>query len=148
MWLQAIEEVVIRQHDFMSEPNTLFLLAKHGLKSGSELGLLESWMWNLTEEEQSMKFVSLHRSKSDRANKGGQFVSIREATNTEIREHQDLLRSLDKDLMQVTDTRMIIVFRVDRKWNKIWASSDSHQMAYKGLGYVDIAVYHVGQGSR
>ena len=120
------------------EPNTLFLISRHGLLPGKSKGLLESWMWNLTPEEESMKFLSLHRSKSERAYKGGEIVSVRLATEEEVSKHQELLRTLDKVSMQDISERKIIVFRVLPKWNKLWPKqAKSHQMAYKGVGYVE-----------
>ena len=62
----------------MTEPNTLFILAKWGLKVVD--GVYETHMWILTEQEASMKYVSLHKSKADRAGKGGEIVKIRLAT--------------------------------------------------------------------
>lgn len=84
-----------------------------------------------------MKFVSLHRSKSVRAHKGGEIVSVRDATEDEIAKHQELLKRLSKEAMQDTDSRCIVVFRLDPDWNKIWPkNTNSHQMAYKGIGFV------------
>ena len=48
----------------MKENNTLFILAKWGLKSIRHSGIFESHMWILTDEETSMKYVSLHKSKA------------------------------------------------------------------------------------
>ncbi|RLU00981.1 hypothetical protein [Ketobacter sp.] len=122
----------------MPVPNTLFLIAKHGLEKGSEPGLLESWMWNLTSEDESMSYVSLHKSKSDRAYKGGCIVEIREVSDSEVEKHQELLESLGKDPMQDTGARKIIVFKVDPKWNKLWPrNAKYHQMAYKSTGYIE-----------
>ena len=55
----------------MNQPNTLFLLARYGLKMVDSSGVLESHMWLIDEHESSMKYISLHKSKADRAIKGG-----------------------------------------------------------------------------
>ncbi len=123
----------------MSQSNTSFLIAKHGLNKGSELGLLESWMWNLSEEDMNMSYISLHKTKSDRAHKGGEIVGFRDATDKEVETHQSLLKSLGKDQMNDVDARKIIIFKVSTKWNKIWpAGARSHQMAYKANVYIDV----------
>ena len=122
----------------MSNPNTLFLIAKHGLNKGSKPGLLETWMWNLTTEDESMSYVSLHKSKSDRASKGGRIIEIRQANDAEVEKHKALLDELGKDSMRDTDARKIVVFEVDPKWNKLWPkNAKSHQMAYKSIGYIE-----------
>jgi hypothetical protein len=115
--------------------NTLFLIAKHGLRVGAEPGLLESWMWNLSVEDRRMAFLSLHKSKSDRANRGGSIVGTREASDQEVAEHQEFLRNAGKSLMQDTDGRLIIVFRPIPGWNILWPShGKTNPMAYKALG--------------
>lgn len=124
----------------MPEPNTLFLIARHGLKMGSERGLLESWMWDLTPDDESMSYLSLHKSKSDRAHKGGAIVGFREATEGEVLGHQALLAEIGQEAMQDTAARKIIIFRVDPNWKKPWSKeSRSHQMAYKAVGHVEIS---------
>lgn len=123
----------------MSKSNALFLIAKHGLNKGSELGLLESWMWNLSEDDMKMSYVSLHKAKSDRAHKGGEIVGFRDATDEEVETHQALLESLGKDQMNDIDARKIIIFKVDTKWNKMWpVEARSHQMAYKANGVIEV----------
>jgi hypothetical protein len=121
------------------DPNTLFLIAKHGLKKGPKSGLLESWMWNLKPHEESMSYLSLHKTKTERAFKGGRIVEFRTATNNEVEEHQQLLDKLGKNQMRDIAARKIVVFRVDPDWDKLWPqNAKSHQMAYKATGYIAV----------
>lgn len=123
----------------MTELNTLFLLANHGLRKGPETGLLESWMWNLTSEDQTMIFLSLHKSKGVRAHKGGVIVSIRSATYEEVDEHQNFLKDSGLTAMQDVCARKIVVFRLIKNWNVFWpAHAKSNPMAYKATGYVKV----------
>jgi len=119
----------------MTEPNTLFILAKWGLKVVDNL--FETHMWVLTDEEASMKYVSLHKSKSDRASKGGEIVNIRLATEDEIEAHQALLKKAGSVPMKSVVGRKIVEFRPLRQWNPIWPNNAKRSpMAYKGLGYI------------
>ena len=119
----------------MSEPLTLFLIAKHGLYKGPKQGLLESWMWNLNSNDETMAYVSLHKSKTDRAYKGGLIVAFRDATPNDIAQHQKFLKSIGQEQMQATDARRIIVFQLGPMWNKGWLKEAiTHQMAYKANG--------------
>ena len=68
----------------MTSPNTLFILSKLSLKLIDKKGICESSMWLLTEDEESMKYLSLHKSKSDRAYKGGEILSIRAVSYTHL----------------------------------------------------------------
>jgi|FLMP01.2.fsa_nt_emb hypothetical protein len=123
----------------MTEPNTLFILAKCGLKVVGDV--FESHMWILTDEEASMKYVSLHKSKSDRASKGGEIVNIRLATEDEIEAHQALLKKLGNSPMKSVVGRKIVEFKPLRRWNPIWSSdAKKNSMAYKGMGYIDVDV--------
>ena len=123
----------------LEQPNTLFLISKHGLFPATERGCLESWMWNLEPEEELMRFVSLHKSKSVRAYRGGEIVSVRLATEEEVVKHQELLDTLGKAQMQDVTDRKIIVFRVLPEWNKLWPKkARTRQMAYKVLGHVEV----------
>ncbi len=121
----------------MTEPNTLFILAKWGLKVVDNL--FETHMWVLTEQEASMKYVSLHKSKSDRAGKGGEIVNIRLATEDEIEAHQALLKKEGNGLMKTVVDRKIVEFRPIRNWNPIWPNDAKRSpMAHKGLGYIEV----------
>ena len=121
----------------MTEPNTLFILAKWGLKVVDNL--FETHMWVLTDEEASMKYVSLHKSKSDRAGKGGEIVNIRLATEDEIEAHQALLKKGGNPPMKSVDGRKIVEFKPFRNWNPHWPSAAKRSpMAHKGLGYIDV----------
>ncbi len=121
----------------MTEPNTLFILAKWGLKVVDDV--FETHMWNLTEQEASMKYVSLHKSKADRASKGGAIVNIRLATEDEVQAHQALLTKKGNRPMKSVVGRKIIEFRQNRKWNPHWPiDAKTNPMAYKALGYIEI----------
>ena len=121
----------------MTEPNTLFILAKSGLKVVNDV--FETHMWVLTEQEASMKYVSLHKSKADRASKGGEIVNIRLATEDEIQAHQALLKKQGGAPMKSVVDRKIIEFRLNRRWNPHWPSdAKKSPMAYKGLGIIDV----------
>ena len=121
----------------MNEENTLFLLARFGVKMGKEHGCLESRMWLLEPNEIDMKYVSLHKTKADRAYKGGEIVDILDATPQEIEAHQALMEKEGHGRMEETLGRKVIVFRLDRKWNKLWPESGkANPMAYKARGYV------------
>ena len=120
----------------MSEPNTLFILAKWGLKTDKS-GIFESHMWLLNKQEESMEFVSLHKSKAKRASKGGRIIEVRLATDAEIEDHQSLMIKNNKRLMQVVNERKIVVFHYDPKWNALWPKqAKTNPMAYKGIGFV------------
>ncbi len=120
----------------MTEPNTLFILAKWGLKVVDDL--FESHMWVLTDQEASMKYVSLHKSKSDRASKGGEIVNVRLATEDEIEAHQALLKKHGGVPMKSVVGRRIVEFRPFRMWNPHWPNAaKTSPMAYKGLGYIE-----------
>lgn len=119
----------------MPESNTLFILARWGLKVVD--GMFESHVWILSDIEASMKYVSLHKSKADRATKGGEIIEVRHATGEEIEAHQTLLLEKDIGPMQIVKDRKIVVFRLESKWNAIWPQeAKTNPMAYKGLGYV------------
>ena len=121
----------------MTEPNTLFILAKWGLKVVGDV--FETHMWILTEQDASMKYVSLHKSKSDRASKGGETVNIRLATEDEVRAHQALLKKEGNVPMKSVDDRKVVAFRPIRNWNPIWPNdAKKSPMAYKGLGYIEL----------
>ena len=125
----------------MTEPNTLFILAKWGLKQ-VEYGVFESHMWNLTDQEASMEFVSLHQTKEDRASNGGEFINFRLATVNEVQAHQALQTEKGKGPMKLVDGRKIVKFKLNPKWNPHWpADAKSNRMAYKALGYIDIDLY-------
>ena len=120
----------------MTEPNTLFILAKWGLKVVE--GVFETHMWILTEQEASMKYVSLHKSKADRASKGGEIVNIRLATEDEIQAHQALLTKEGHGPMKSVVGRKIIEFKLNPKLNPNWPNdAKTNPMAYKGLGYLE-----------
>ena len=122
----------------MDQPNTLFLLARYGLKMVDKSGVLESHMWLIDEYESSMRYVSLHKSKADRAIKGGEILDIREATDEEVEAHQMLMKKLDKGEMNTVEGRKIIVFQLERRWNALWPQqAKTNPMAYKGVGYTD-----------
>ena len=122
----------------MHEPNTLFLIAKSGLKGTDTVGVLESWMWLLDSTDTSMEYVSFHKTKSARAYKGGKVIEIRDATPEEFQTHQELLKKREETTMaESKEPRKIIVFEPVRSWNKLWpASAKSKPMAFKGLGHV------------
>ena len=124
----------------MTKPNTLFILAKWGLKVVDDV--FETHMWILTEQEASMKYVSLHKSKADRASKGGDIVNIRLATEDEVQAHQALLTKEGNRPMKSVDGRKIVRFKLNPKWNPHWpADAKINPMAYKALGYIDIDLY-------
>ena len=121
----------------MNQPNTLFILANWGLKTDKS-GIFESHMWLLNEQEESMKFVSLHKSKGKRSYKGGKIIEIRSASENEIKEHQTLMVKNEKSQMKITENRKVVVFRFEPDWNTIWPEyARTNPMAYKGLGFVD-----------
>ena len=122
----------------MHEPNTLFLIAKSGLKGTDQVGVLESWMWMLDSADTSMEYVSFHKTKSARAYKGGKVIEYRDATNEEFQTHQELLKKRgEASMAESKEPRKIIVFEPVRSWNKLWpASAKSKPMAFKGLVHV------------
>ena len=126
----------------MTKPNTLFILAKWGLKEVS-YGVFETHMWILTDQEASMEYVSLHnKSKADRARKGGEIVDVRLATEDEFQAHQTLLTKERDRPMKSVDGRKIVRFKLYPKWNPHWpADAKTNPMAYKALGYIDIDLY-------
>ncbi len=122
----------------MEEPNTLFLIARFGLKVVDTSGLFESWMWILDPSDLKMKKVSLHKTKSDRAYKGGQIVDIRYAKPEEFQIHQSDMKKRDQGQMNPEPPRRrIIVFQLDKSWKELWPQSmKTNPMAFKALGYV------------
>ena len=122
----------------MTKPNTLFILAKWGLKKVVD-NIFETHMWILTDQDESMDYVSLHKSKANRASKGGKIVDIRLATKDEVQAHQDLLTKKGNRPMKVVDGRKIVKFELNPKWDPNWPlDAKTNPMAYKGLGYIDI----------
>jgi len=125
----------------MTEPNTLFILAKWGLKQ-VEYGVFETHMWILTDQEASMEYVSLHKSKANRASNGGEIVDVRLATEDEVQAHQALLAKKRERPMKIVDGRKIVRFKLYSKWNPHWpADAKKNPMAYKASGYIDIDSY-------
>lgn len=123
----------------MNKPNTLYLLAEYGLHGTGTIGILESWMWILDPPDFGMMYISFHRAKSERAYKGGEILDIRNATPEEFEVHQKEVKERGKDLMDPDKPRKIIVFKPIPSWNKLWSqTANSHQMAYKALGYVEV----------
>jgi hypothetical protein len=122
----------------MQQPNTLFLIAKFGLKGTDKVGVLESHMWLLDPADITMENVSFHKSKSDRAYKGGKILGFRDATDEEFQAHQELMQNpAEGSMADNKKPRQIIVFQPIRLWNKLWpASAKSKPMAFKALGYV------------
>ena len=119
----------------MTEPNTLFILAKWGLKVVDRV--FETHMWLLTKQDASMKYISLHKSKSDRAFKGGEIVNIRYATEDEIQAHQTLLAKQGNGPMKTIVDRRIVEFKLNLEWNPHWPNdAKTNTMAYKALGYI------------
>ena len=122
----------------MQKSNTLFLVARFGLKGTDNVGVLESHMWLLDPVDITMENVSFHKSKSDRAYKGGKILGFRDATDEEFQAHQELMQKLDEGSMADNEKpRQIIDFQPTRLWNKLWpASAKSKPMAIKALGIV------------
>ncbi len=78
---------------------------------------------------------TLHKSKSVRAHKGGEILSIREATEEEIDEHQRLLEKIDEESMKKTGHRKIITFQIEKDWRVLWPkTAKTNPMTYKALG--------------
>jgi hypothetical protein len=121
----------------MDQNNTLFLIARFGLKMTPEKGILESWMWILDPPDSKMKYVSFHKTKADRAYKGGELIGTREPSEAEYEEHQALMRKLDEGQMESREGRKILIFRLIPSWKMIWPQAAKlNPMAYKALGYV------------
>ena len=121
----------------MSELNTLFIIATMGVKPIDKSGVFESHMWLLVDREESMEYVSLHKSKADRAYIGGRIIKVRLATDSEIKEHQDLMVKNGKGPMKVTNGRKVVVFRLEPKWNAPWPNlATPNRMMYKCIGYI------------
>jgi hypothetical protein len=123
----------------MSQPNTLFIIAKMGVKDKKidKSGVFESHMWLLNDHEESMKYLSLHKRKADRAYRGGQIIKVRLATDSEIKEHQDLMVRNGKRPMQITDGRKVVEFRLEPKWKAPWPNvAKTNRRMYKCIGYV------------
>lgn len=121
----------------MNQPNTLFLLYKHGLKVLNKKGVCESGIWHLSSDEQQMKYLSLHRSKSNRAYKGGKIISIRNA-------HQDEIAAYYHELNKTVPTSaastpyQVIKFQMDREWHVLWPEdARKNPMANKGTGHIE-----------
>ncbi len=123
----------------MSSPNTLFLLYKHGLKLIDKTGICESGLWLLSEEEQQMAYLSLHRSKSDRAYKGGKILEYRDATEEEVQAHYESIKKSAPEGTQSSKPKKIITFQIDRDWNVLWPeAARKNPMAHKGTGHIKL----------
>ena len=86
-----------------------------------------------------MKYVSLHKSKSDSAGKCGVIVNISLASEDEIEAHQALLKKQGNPPMKSVVGRKIVEFRPFRNWNPHWPSAaKTSPMAHKGLGYIEV----------
>lgn len=120
----------------MSEANTLFLLARFGLKPSKDKGVLESWMWTLTEDESRMEFVSFHKTKSDLSKMGGTILGFREPTQEEYDAHQREFQDSEGKEMGTREHRRIILWERIPNWAERWPRG-SEVMAYKALGRVN-----------
>ena len=120
------------------KPHTLFILTNWGLHRVDPSGIFESHMWLLDENDREMEYVSLHRSKSERAYRGGKILEIRDATDLEIEFHQNMMRENGRDDMSIVGGRKIVIFQMERGWNVLWPKSAvKSQMDYKGAGYIN-----------
>ena len=123
----------------MGSPNTLFLLYKHGLRLIDKKGVCESGIWQLSDEEQQMKFLSLHRSKSDRAYKGGEILEMRQASQEDIEDYYKLTKQPLPDNIDALKERHIVTFQIDRDWNVLWPEdARKNPMANKGTGHIEL----------
>jgi hypothetical protein len=121
----------------MSQPNALFIIAKMGVKEIDKSGVFESHMWLLNDNEESMKYVSLHNRKTDRAYMGGRIIKVRLATDSEITDHQDLMVGNGRRPMGRTPDRKVVVFHHEPKWNTPWPNhANAYRRMYKCIGYV------------
>ncbi len=69
-------------------------------------------MWLLDPADITMENVSFHKSKSDRAYKGGKILGFRDATDEEFQAHQELMQKPDEGSMADNEKlRQIIVFQ-------------------------------------
>ena len=95
-------------------------------------GHLESFMWSLDNDELSADYVALHKQKSQRSWKGGKILGVREATEEEMTERDDLVTKKGT---------MIVQFEPIREYNGRpglpWGGSRKGTMAYKSLETVD-----------
>mgnify|MGYP003382035343 CR=1 FL=1 len=122
----------------MKEPNTLFLISRFGLKSSDTKGLNESWMWVLEPKDSEMKYVSFHKTKSNRASMGGKIIEFRKPTEEEYELHQEEMRKRDEGQMKSRDERRIICWQRIPGWNKTWpVEAKSNPLDYRAYGYVD-----------
>jgi hypothetical protein len=120
----------------MSQPNTLFIIANMGVKEIDKSGVFESHMWLLKDNE-SIKYVSLHKRKADRAYMGGRIIKVRLATDSEIKDHQDLMVGNGRRPMKHTSDRKVVVFRHKPKWNTPWPNhANAYRRMYQCIGYV------------
>ena len=121
----------------MTSHNTLFLIARFGLKGTDTTGILESWMWVLNPQDEQMKYVSFHKTKSDRAYKGGEILGFREPTIEEYESHQKEMLKRDEGQMGSREERKIIRWKPIPSWNELWPKeARNNPMAYRGYGSV------------
>ena len=126
----------------MSSPNTLFLIARFGLKGSDIKGILESWMWILEPLDYDMDYVSFHKSKSDRAMMGGKVVGFRSPTQEEYEFHQAEMRERDEGEMKALEERTIIRWQRSPNWSESWPlAARSNPMAYRANDHVDPEKY-------
>ena len=89
-----------------------------------------------------MEYVSLHKTKADRASNGGEIVDVRLATEDEVQAHQALLAKKGNPPMKSVEGRKSGRCKRYSKWNPHWpADAKKNPMAYKALGYIDIDLY-------
>lgn len=123
----------------MNSDNTLFLIARFGLKRSATKGILESWMWILDPADKRMEYISFHMTKSDRAKKGGKIIDYREPTIEEYELHQAKMLELGEGQMNSREEREIILWRPIVKWNELWpVEKRANFMSYKAHGKVVI----------
>lgn len=131
------EPALVRLRENDNRYNTLFLIARFGLKGTSTKGLLESWMWSLQALDYDMKYVSFHKTKADRAYKGGKIVGFRKPTLMEYESHQKEMLARAQGQMSPIEGKTIIQWKPILSWKELWPqAAKSNPMAYRGYGTV------------
>jgi len=94
-------------------------------------------MWILDPQDYEMKYISFHKTKPDRAYKGGEIFGFRDPTMEEYESHQEEMRERGEGQMNSPDDRKIIRWRPIPSWKELWPrGGGSNPMAYRDYGYV------------
>lgn len=113
-------------------PKILHIVEKEDRFENIAVGVYESFMWDLCEEDLDADYVAFHRSKKVPAHLGGELVEAREASAEEIAERPQL---------EGAKGRLVLRFRVSPQFRAQarvkWGGVQKHGKAFKSLEEIE-----------